>query len=258
VTLLSEAPRIAITALAPALVGISHGTSSAAGQAAVGALVSAVAQARADLHVSAGFVDVQTPDVAATLGALETPDAVEMRRDAVVVPLLLSAGYHVHVDLRRELDAIHDRRTALAMALGPDDRLVALLIRRLEQSGLALGDSVVLACAGSSDPRAVQDCVRMGERLARALGVAVRVGFISAAHPRLPVAVRTAREEHPGSRVVVSTYLLAPGFFAELASTAGADLVSAPLLAAGEAAPVELVALVVDRYLEAVAREGLS
>jgi sirohydrochlorin ferrochelatase len=251
-TMLQDAPPRAATSLAPALVAISHGTSSGVGQAAVASLVAAVAEARADLAVTAGFVDVQQPDVAATL------DAVESRRDGVVVPLLLSAGYHVHVDLRRELHAIHDRRTALGRALGPDDRLVALLARRLQQAGLRSGDRVVLACAGSSDPRAVEDCHEMGRRLSRALGATVRVGFISAAHPRLPVAIDLERAEAPEARVMVSTYLLAPGFFADLAATAGADDITSPLLAVGEPAPHELVELVLDRYRETILREGLA
>jgi hypothetical protein len=85
----------------------------------------------------------------------------------------------------------------------------------------------------------------------------VRVGFISAASPRLPDAVELERAEAPGARVIIATYLLAPGYFADLAGEAGADVVTAPLLAAGEAPPEELVDLVIDRYAEAVAREGL-
>lgn len=251
-TLLTDAPLRSATRLAPALVGISHGTSSPEGQAAVANLVASVAAARNDLAVSAGFVDVQSPGIATTVGA------VESQLDGVVVPLLLSAGYHVHVDLARELATIRDRHTALARALGPDDRLVAVLVRRLQQAGMRPGDRVVLACAGSSDSRAIDDCQEMGDRLSRALGCSVRVGFISAAHPRLPVAVQLERAEHPAARIVVSTYLLAPGYFAGLAAAAGADMVTAPLLAAGEPAPHELVDLVIDRYRETVAREGLS
>lgn len=251
-TLLQEAPPSTATRLAPALLGISHGTSSPAGQAAVAGLVAAVAAVRADLEVAGGFVDVQAPDVPTVLSALEP------HRAGIVVPLLLSAGFHVRVDLRRELDAVADRRTALARALGPDDRLVAVLVLRLREAGLRPSDRLVLGCAGSTDERAVADCHEMGARLARALGTEVRVGFISAAQPRLPVAVATERVRHPGSRVVVSTYLLAPGYFADLASTAGADRVTAPLLVAGGPPPAELVDLVVDRYAEAVALEGLS
>ncbi|WP_411701417.1 sirohydrochlorin chelatase [Conyzicola sp.] len=223
----------------PALVAISHGTSSPIGQRAVASLVSAVAVARGELVVSGGFVDVQQPDVEATLDSLDgdTP--------AIVVPLLLSAGYHVHVDLRDEL-AVAGRPTALTAALGPDDRLVTVLRRRLVESGLRPGDGVVLACAGSSDARAVADCHEMGARLSAVLGVTVRVGFISAASPRLAEAVELERAT--SDRVVVSTYLLAPGYFDDLAHSTAADVATPPLLAAGQAPPPELVELVIDRY----------
>ncbi|HEY9324543.1 MAG TPA: CbiX/SirB N-terminal domain-containing protein, partial [Agromyces sp.] len=151
-----------------ALVGISHGTTSSDGQAAVRRLIDAVetsatarsapaaSTAAAPSAVRLGHVDVQQPDVAATLGALppSTP--------AVVVPLLLSAGYHVHVDLRREIDDVADRSVRLAAALGPDDRLVAVLRRRLDEAAATPDDLVVLAVAGSSDARAVDDCRDMG------------------------------------------------------------------------------------------------
>ncbi|MGV8895856.1 MAG: sirohydrochlorin chelatase [Rhodoglobus sp.] len=243
-TLLLEAP--SRTATAAALVAISHGTSSLEGQEAIAGLVSAVAAARRDLVVAGGFVDVQQPDVRATL------DSLDRDRSGVVVPLLLSAGFHVHVDLRKALARTADRSTALSAALGPDDRLVAVLARRLHALDLRADDRLVLACAGSSDSRAVDDCREMGRRLAVEMGRSVQVGFISAAAPRLADAVATERAAAGGSRVIVSTYLMAPGYFADLAAATGADLTTPPLLLPGEPAAPELVELVLDRYLTAL------
>ncbi|WP_104200904.1 sirohydrochlorin chelatase [Cryobacterium sp. Y29] len=230
-----------------ALVAISHGTNSADGQAAIAALVDAVALAHPELAVSGGFVDVQQPDVAASLGAVP-PDSA-----AVVVPLLLSAGYHVHVDLQRETSA-HDRVTTVSRALGPDDRLIDVLEHRLRADGFdtqVRGQEIVLAAAGSSDPRAVHDCRTVGALLEQRLGVRVTVGFLSAATPRLACAVTGARLR--SKHVTVSTYLMAPGFFFDLTrvQSVGAELVTAPLLLPGETAPAALVDVVVDRYLEA-------
>lgn len=229
------------------LLAVSHGTSSPDGQRAVAALVDSVTRARPELDVGGGFVDVQQPDVAASLAALDPRGVV------VVVPLLLSAGYHVHVDLREALAADDGHTTMLAAALGPDDRLVALLARRLREAGLRQDDRVVLAAAGSSDPRAVADCADMARRLGIVLRREVGVGFISAATPRLADAVIEARTQASGGRVVLASYLLAPGYFAALAHEAGADVVSAPLLVANRFPPAELVALVGDRYDDAVA-----
>lgn len=249
-TMLDEPSTLTLTR--PALLAISHGTSSPRGQRAVAGLVSAVAEAGGDLGVASGFVDVQQPDVRATL------DGVESSRASVVVPLLLSAGYHVHVDLRNALRSATDRVTSLGRALGPDDRLVTVLVRRLREVGLRSSDRVVLACAGSSDPRAVDDCSEMGARLSSALGQPVRVGFISAAQPRLPDAVAQEKSQARGARVVVATYLLAPGYFADLAAATDADLVTRPLLDADEPAAPELVELVLDRYRDAAPGVTLS
>lgn len=225
----------------PALAGFAHGTSSPAGQALVAQLMDAVAAARPALTVRLGFVDVQEPDIEQTFASLDAASQV------AVVPLLLSAGYHVHVDLRRGV-AKREGPTVLAGALGPDPRLAVILHRRLEQIGFTAGDSLVLAVAGSSDARAVADCRTAAGYLAEVMGVEVTLGFLSAAEPRLDVAILAERERHPQSRIVVGTYLLAPGFFFDLAVAAGGDVIAAPLLAEGEETPRELVDIILDRY----------
>lgn len=226
----------------PRLLAISHGTSSVAGRSAVGGLVAAVRRRHGD--VRGGFVDVLRPDVPAVLARLEPG------RHAVLVPLLLSAGYHVHVDLRR---AVRQRaeHVRVAGALGPDPALIAVLARRLEEAGLRPDGRVVLAAAGSSDGRAVADCRVVAEQLAARLDRPVAIGFLSAASPRLPEAVEAARG---GGRVVVSSYLLAPGYFQDLVERAGADIVTAPLLLPRQEPPAELVDLVLRRFAEAVER----
>lgn len=225
---------------APALLACSHGTSSAAGRAAVAALVDAVRSRVPHVHVEDSFVDVQQPDVPTSLAGLG-------ERPVRIVPLLLSAGYHVHVDLAEAAE--RRRGVELAGALGPDRRLVEVLARRLDEAGLAGTDRVVLAAAGSSDARAVEDCERTAAMLAEMLRRPVSTGYISAARPPLAEAVAAARQGvGEGGRVVVATYLLAPGYFADLAAGSGADVVTAPLLSAAGEPPAELVEIVLDRY----------
>ncbi|WP_404429829.1 cobalamin biosynthesis protein CbiX [Microbacterium lacus] len=226
----------------PALLAISHGTSSPAGQAAVSALVEAVAQRLPDVTVRLGHVDVQPPDVAASL------DALPENQPVALVPLLLSAGYHVHVDLR-EQTADHTDVT-ITSALGPDERLVDVLVARLA----AIDDpdaGIVLAVAGSSDDRANEDCRATARALAERLGREVSVGFLAAAEPRLGAAVAAAAENGE-KKVVVANYLLAPGYFHDLAVRVSAGSpVARPLLDDDEP-PAPLVDLVVDRYRTAV------
>ena len=228
-----------MTSPAPVLVAVAHGTSSAAGRSAIGSLVAAVAARRPDLTVRAAFVDVQPPDPGAVLSSLQG-DA-----PARLVPLLLSAGYHVYVDLAEAADAVPG--TTVAPALGPDDRLADLLRDRLVAAGLRDDDVVVLGAAGSSQSSAVADCERVAAALARIFERPVVAGYLSAAQPTLADAV--AAQRIPGRRVVVATYLLAPGFFADLAGRSGADVVTPPLLQPHEPPPDALVDVVVERYL---------
>jgi len=231
-----------VTADTPALAGISHGTSSPAGQAAVEGLMSAVAVALADTTVRLGFVDVQHPDTKETLDSLPT-DA-----PATVVPLLLSAGYHVHVDLTRSVRKQTERSVVLAGALGPDERVTRLLVQRLAEAGFRPDDVLILSVAGSSDKRAVADCRVVAEQLARLTSHEVTLAFLSAAEPRLPDAVAAARTAHPGRRIVVSSYLLAPGYFQDLAVAGGGDVTTEPLLLPDRPAPQQLVDVVLELY----------
>lgn len=234
----------------PALVAISHGTSSTEGRAAVKGLRDALEAAIAARPgpaptVRLGHVDVEQPDVPATLATLEPGES------AVIVPLLLSAGYHVHVDLTEAADDATDRPVALAGALGPDDRLVEVLMNRALAAGLRDDDTVVLAVAGSSDARAVQDCYAVADAFARRLGRGIHIGFLSAAAPRLHDAVAGARAEKPEARIMAVSYLLAPGYFQGLIEKSGADVWTDPLLVAGGTVPPQLVEIVLDRYAAA-------
>lgn len=74
------------------------------------------------------------------------------------------------------------------------------------------------------------------------------IGYGAGAHPRVPAAVASFREEVPAaSRVVVASYLLAPGYFHDRLHEAGADVVTAPL---GPDPRLALIAL--DRYDAAI------
>ncbi|WP_331899791.1 sirohydrochlorin chelatase [Lacisediminihabitans sp.] len=231
----------------PALVGISHGTSSPHGQRAIARLMDVVASVDAAILVRSGFVDMQRPTIPETLAS------VPEESRSVVVPLLLSAGYHVHVDLT---EATRDLapRVVLADALGPDPRLITILRRRLRDAGCGPDDVVILAAAGSSDRRALGDCRRVRNGLADELGREVHAAFLSAAEPSLSDAINRVRDTQPGRRIVVSSYLLAPGYFQSLIERSNADAVTAPLLTADGPIPAGLVDLIHDRYHAAIAR----
>lgn len=226
--------------LAPVLVACAHGTREPTGRRVVGSLVAALRAARPGLPVAAAFVDVQPPRVGAVVEGL----GLRGRR-AVVVPLLLSGGYHVHVDVA---EAVAGSTAVASAALGPDERLTSLLLDRLREGGATPADAVVLAAAGSSDARAVADVERVRDRVREIWGGPVTTGYGAKAQPTVRQAIRAARAEHPERRVVIASYLLAPGFFYDRLLAAGADLVSAPLGRSGEATDQRLVHVVLDRY----------
>ncbi|UOE45371.1 sirohydrochlorin chelatase [Agromyces larvae] len=234
------------------LVAVTHGAPTAQNRAAVIGLVDGVASARPSLDVSIAFVDAAHTDVASALvDGIDDPESI-------IVPLVLSAGYHVRTGLAQGLDRLARRGASLADGLGPDERIVSVLADRLDRLGLAESDAVVLAAAGSNDPRGVRECFETARLLGARLGRGVTVGFIAAANPRLPDAIEMLRAVHPASRIVVAPYLLAPGTFYDQAALAGADAMAEPLLQPREPAAPDLVDLVLDRYDEVVERELLA
>jgi sirohydrochlorin ferrochelatase len=222
----------------PVLVACAHGTRNPAGRRLVAQLALAARELRPGLETTAAFVDVQPPTVADVVTGL-----VAAGRRAVVVPLLLSGGYHVHVDIT---DAVRGSAGVVAARpLGPDPRLVEVLADRLLAAGADPRDpltAVVLAAAGSSDPRSVADVERTAALLQRSWAGPVTTGYGSAARPPVADAVAAARQAG-AERVVVAAYLLAPGHFADRLDGAGADAVTAPLLP-----DPRIAAVLLDRY----------
>jgi sirohydrochlorin ferrochelatase len=226
----------------PVLVACSHGTADAEGTAAVTRLVDAVRRV-ADVPVVEAYVDVHGPyvrDVVAEHGG-----------DAVVVPLLLAAGFHVRVDIA---EAVAPWPAAVTSpALGPDDRLTDLLDERLRAAGVLPDDAVVLAAAGSSDDAADASVRAQADLLSAVRPRPVTVAYGAARGPRIGEEVARLRRREP--RVAVASYLLATGHFHRRVLAAGADAVTAPLLDADDPDP-RLVALVLDRYRGAVPAAG--
>ena len=177
--------------------------------------------AASGVPVLEAFVDVHGPYV---------DDVASVSGDAVVVPLLLAPGYHVHVDIAR---AVAPPPPPSRRALGPSPLLTSLLMDRLRAAGARPGDAVVLAAAGSSDD-ASDVSVRAAPRPCRSPGAARDRCLRSAS--RTPSSPTRSRGSAPSpSRVVVASYLLATGHFHRRMLAAGADLVTAPLL--DEASP---------------------
>jgi sirohydrochlorin ferrochelatase len=238
----------------PVLIAVAHGSADPQAAATVADLMATVsARARAR--------GLSVPDLRTAYLGHAAPSLAQVMQTVegrvTVLPLLLTAAYHSKADIPRVLARCGPHRVSYGATLGPHPLLLRALERRLaEAAGPDAGDTdpgrtgVVLAAAGSSDPEANATIARLAARWQAEGGwFAVRPAYASAATPS-PAAAVTALLQAGASRVLVATYLLAPGFFADRVRAsslaAGAAAVAAPLGAADEVADVLL-----DRYQEA-------
>jgi sirohydrochlorin ferrochelatase len=246
----------------PPLIAVAHGSSDPRAAATVDRLAALVRERAAaagspGLDVRVAYLGHAAPTVRQALAAVDG--------EAVVLPLLLTAAYHSKADIPGLLREVRTAQPRLEVSygrpLGPHPRLIRALERRLaEVPGPGTGQdpfnpsetAVVLAAAGSSDLAAggVIADLAAGWRARRGWR-AVLPAYASAARPTPAEAVAAARRD--GARhVLVATYLLSPGIFADQIRrdclAAGADGVSPVLGATPEIADVLL-----GRYAEALA-----
>ena len=284
-------PRLTLaSAGSPPLVAVAHGSKDPRAAATVNELLGVVAARATDaggggVDVRAAFLDHCAPSLPQVLGALgggrARPSRAGLERavgrgpvrsgktQCIVVPLLLTAAYHSKSDIPAQLAAASAAAGGNAAALdvrctdtlGPHPLLLAALERRLREAGVGVDSAadrartaVVLAAAGSSDPAANATIADLAAAWRRDRGWrAVVPAYASATGPSPAEAV--ADLDPAEGPVVVATYLLAPGYFADKiragAVAAGASAVSGVLGAAPEVAEVVLA-----RYRAAAAPAG--
>ncbi len=216
--------------MAATLLLAAHGTRSAAGSATTAALAHAIAAARPGVAVELCFLDVAEPSLTTALDDLRG-------QHVVVVPLLLSAGYHVTSDIPAAVAGRDDVR--VAPHLGPDPAIIAAIADRLAEADVQAAGAgpVLLAAVGSSRSSARAEVEQAADALGERLGRPVRALDLGA---DLPDDV-----ERP---FAVATYLLAEGgFLDELRARVDGDGVVADPIGVHPA----LVELVWSRYDQA-------
>lgn len=248
----------------PVLVAVAHGSTNPRAAAAITDLTALTAARAAGaglpgLLVRAAFLGHALPALPDVLRALDAGPGG--RQDAVVLPLLLTGAYHSDTDLPGVLGEASARlpglRVRYGQPLGPHPGLLRALDRRLAEAMAAAGvtgppgdTAVVLAAAGSSRPAANAAVARVAADWQRARGWRTVVPAYASAGSPGPGQAVTGLLRGGAPQVVVATYLLAPGVFADQvrgrAVAAGAGAVSAPLGAVPELADV-----ILERYREA-------
>jgi sirohydrochlorin ferrochelatase len=208
--------------MSPVLLAVAHGSRDPAAKACVLSLTSRVARLASGTRVGTAFVQHEEPSLGAALTGAWTEAGAD---GAVVVPLLLSNGYHLSYDIAM---AARAAGVPTARPLGPDPRLVDALADRLAEAGVPGGVPVVLAAAGSRDLRAHADARRQAAMLSAHRGTPVVAAYASAARPTVDeaVAVLAGLTRKP---VAVAAYLLAPGLFHDRLCLSACTWVSAPL-----------------------------
>jgi sirohydrochlorin ferrochelatase len=288
------APRLAGRALPgtlPPLVAVAHGSTDPRAGATITRLMRLVGDLAgqsglAGLDIRTAYLGHAPPSVTQVLGALAR------QRPVVVLPLLLTAAYHSETDLPSLLGAARGALPGLRISygepLGPHPLLLRALDRRLAECGAPAapgtsdpgitqlpgplpggqrpappgplprspGDiAVVLASAGSGRPAANAAIARLAASWQAARGWRAVVPAYAAAQAPNPAEAVSALLRGGAPCVLVATYLLAPGVFADQVTAAslraGAAGVSGVLGAAPEVAEVILA-----RYADAMPRSG--
>jgi sirohydrochlorin ferrochelatase len=225
----------------PTLLAVAHGSKHPAATATIRALAGEVERLAPVLDIQVAFVQDAEPSLSDALDAAGP--------DVVIVPLLLSTGYHLTTEIAGAATAIDTAITSgatlaprVAGPLGPDPLLVTALTGRLAEAGVPDRTPVVLAAAGSSDPQAADQVQAQADLLAAERGAPVTVGYAAAGQPTVAAAVTDLRAQ-TGGPVAVASYLLAPGHFHDRLSDCEAGWITAPL-----GAHPAIAALVIDRY----------
>jgi sirohydrochlorin ferrochelatase len=204
------------------LILTAHGTRRPVGVAMIGDLAARVG-ALLDRRVQVAFVDVLGPTPGEVLSRVAAGG-----RPAVVMPAFLSRGYHVRTDLPAHVAASGHPDVTVTPALGPSGEIARIVADQLAKCGWRPGDCVILAAAGTTDPRARADLHVTATVLSALVGSRVRLGFAATGDPSVDEAVAAARRAG-ARRVAVASYLLADGLFQQRLQAGGADLVSRPL-----------------------------
>lgn len=216
----------------PALLIAAHGTESADGLATTRAIADAVAARLPDANVTLCFLDVASPSLASALAGSTGP--------VVIVPMVLSSGFHVRTDIPAVVGDRADVR--VTPHLGPAPALADVLAARLREAASGRhAASTAMVAIGSSREEARAEVAAMaallGERVGRTVQVVPLFGDVRGALAALPQPVE------------VATYLIAEGTFAASlrAAADGLAWVAGPI-----GADPAVIDLVVHRYLSHV------
>lgn len=183
----------------PTMIAVAHGSTDPGAERNIASLLDSVRRIRPGLRVEGAFLEFGTPRFREVLERL-APE------NPIVVPLLLSRGYHIYQDISALCGPMG---VEMAGPMGPAWELIEVLAQRLARVRAPFDTPMFLVGAGSSLEGSSADAGMVAEMLGRRLGRDVSVAFIAGAEPSISSVV-----QHHGERgSVIASYLLSPGKF---------------------------------------------
>ncbi|WP_096289194.1 sirohydrochlorin chelatase [Mycobacterium ahvazicum] len=194
-------------AIKPALVLTAHGSKDPRSGANSRAVADQVVCLRPNLDVRLAFLEHSSPSLADVLTSVDGP--------AVVTPLLLANAYHARVDIPAQIaNCVTNQQVWQAPVLGEDDRMVAVLRRRVTELGVSPRDDsvgVLVVAIGTSDLAVNARTGRVAPKLLAGTSWAgATTAFATQQERSLSEALGRLRRQR-AQRVVVAPWFLAPG-----------------------------------------------
>lgn len=235
------------------LILTAHGSADPRSAAVTHALAGRIRRLRPSLDVRTAFLERSTPSLAGALA-----DVAASGESAVVVPALLASAYHARVDTPAVI-ATSGADVVQADVLGEDPALIALLGRRLAESGVSVDDSelgvVVVAVGSSSDVANARTGTVTRTLRSRTAWVGAETAFATGPHPTVAEAVDRLRARG-ARRLVVAPWFLAPGVITDRVAKA-AEALGVPM-----AEPLGshnlVAAALLDRFDESLAMSAAA
>jgi len=173
---------------APSVLLIGHGTRSTEGESELRQLCEAIAAARPELAVEAGYLELMGPDVDEAAARL----VARGMHQVIAVPLVLLGAGHLKDDGPAALDRARRAHPEVAFSyardLGVHPLVLGAVEARIRQAAPGDGppDAVVVVGRGSTDPDANGDLAKVARLLADGRGLTTIAATASAAPDGVP------------------------------------------------------------------------
>lgn len=220
------------------LIAVAHGSRDRCAGENVVQLIEQVKRFRPEIEIHLCFLEHTKPSFFRVIELVSG--------SPIVVPLLLSRGYHVSVDIQKSCIKHGLRFTP---PLGPDPILSEVISERLREAGAPFGTPVLLAAAGSRFREGIEDVELVAGDLRNKLLAPIKIGYLNSCNNPVAEAADKLRSEF--GEFAIAPYLLSSGNFKTLANSVAAQWTASPL-----GSNPKIADLILKRYDHELAVDG--